>query len=216
MKRLGTAIGGGGAAFAAFLLLVGSPDWNPSLGNPFAGDPSDDPTTSAPSDSPSDEPSEDPGDEPGSGCDISAGRTVADYLYDQGFAKRDFIVGARVIDWTFSTGHEEYAFSEPLTNEQAVVDFLSSGTKAGNAAEEIAGIADDYVAVQFERPIRYSGNWYWKDREAVQGGDRMVLAGDVWWMAMTDDCKVSGMSSIRAICGNVGVDRLRPAFDRRD
>lgn len=220
MSRIGQMIGSGGAAAAAFLLLVGSPDWNPSLGNPFAGDPGDGPTTSAPSDDPSEEPSEDPGDEPGADCDASisiAGRAVADYLYDQGFAKRDFIVGARVIDWSFGTGHEDDPFvSEPLTTEVAVNDFLGSGRPAAKAARRIAdGSADDYVAVQFQNPISYSGNWYWTGDKAVKGGDRMVLSGDVWWMAL-DDCEVVPASSIRAICGNVGFDSLQLTNGRRD
>lgn len=215
MRALRQALVVLGSGFAAFLLLVGPINWNPSFGNPFAGDPSGDPTTSTPSDDPSDEPSDGSGDKPG--CDTSPGRVVSDYLYDQGFSKRNFVVGAQVIDWSLlDTGHIRDPFSETLKSETAVVTFLSSDAPASRKARSIAGIADDYVPVQFEKAIRYSGNWYWTGHKAVKGGDRMVRSGDVWWLAINGDCEVVEKSSIRAICGNVGVYWLRPAVDPRD
>ena len=212
------------AGLLALILLFGGGwlvfDGAVAPGFPFAGSPGDDPSTSVPSDDPSEDPSEDPGDEPGADCDpslSSAGRAVADYLYDQGFAKREFVVGARAIDWgRLDTGHTRNPFSESLQSESAVRTFLSGDNRVARAARRIAPIADDYVPVQFNQGIRYAENWHWNGRKAIKGGDKHVRSGgDVWWMAVNDDCEVVEDSSIRAICGNPGVYWLRPAVDPR-
>jgi hypothetical protein len=205
-------IGGGGAAAAAFLLLVGGPNWNPSFGWPFAGNPDDGPTTSAPSE----EPSDDTGDEPGSSC--KPADAVSEYLAIHGFDYGDdYVSGIGAIDWSLmDTGHAQNPFSEPLQSESAVRTFLSNDNRIARAAHKVAGIADDYVPVQFSEGIRYSENWYWNGHKAVKGGDLWVRSGgDVWWLAITDDCEVSEESSIRAICGNPGVFWLRPEIDPR-
>lgn len=215
MRALRQALVVLGSGLAAFLLLVGPIDWSPSFGWPFAGTSDDGSDTSASPDDESDESSDDSGDK--SRCDTSPGRVVSDYLYDQGFSKRNFIVGAQVIDWSLlDTGHVQDPFSDRLTSEPAVVEFLSGDSRASKRARQIAGIADDYVPVQFSEGIRYSENWYWNGHRAVKGGDLKVRAHDVWWLAVTDDCEVSEESSIRAICGNPGVYWLRPAVDPRD
>jgi hypothetical protein len=208
-----------GGLFALILLFGGGwlvLDGAVAPGSPFAASPGDDPSTSVPSDDPSDEPSDGPGDE--SGCDPSPGRVVADYLYGQGFKKSDFVVGAQVIDWgRLDTGHTHNPFSEPLQSESAVRTFLSNDNRAARAARDVAPVADDYVPVQFSEGIRYSENWHWDGRKAVKGGDLWVRSGgDVWWMAVDDDCEVVEDSSIRAICGNPGVFWLRPEVDPRD
>lgn len=185
-------------------------------GAPFAGSQSDDPTTSVPSDDPSEEPSEEPGDEPGSDCNPQD--AVAEYLGNQAFVRDDYSMGTGAMDWgRLDTGHTRNPFSEPLQSESAVRTFLSGDNRAARAARRLAPVADDYVPVQFNEGIRYSENWHWDGRKAVKGGDKHVRSGgDVWWMAVDDDCEVVEDSSIRAICGNPGVFWLRPEVDPRD
>ena len=214
MNRFGQMIGGGGAAAAAFLLLVGGPNWNPSFGWPF-GNPFDGPTTSVPSDDPSEEPSAGPDDESDPTC--KPWDAASEYLAVHGFDSDDYVSGINLVDWSLmDTGHTQNPFSEPLQSESAVRTFLSNDNRIARAAHKVAGIADDYVPVQFKEGIRYSENWYWNGQKAVKGGDLWVRSGgDVWWLAITDDCEVSEESSIRAICGNPGVYWLRPEVDPR-
>lgn len=207
-------------AFVAFLLLgggmLGLLTQEPSFDNPFSGQPDDTASMSASPDDQSDEPSDDTDDESGSCVPHDA---AGEYLAVHGFDRDDYLVGAGLMDWSLlDASHTDNPFSDPLKSESAVVEFLSSATKTGRAAREIAGIADDYVPVQFNQPVRFSDNWYWvgeTDNLAVQGGDLLVRSGDVWWLAIGADCEVDEASSIRAVCGNPGVYWLRPKVDPR-
>ncbi|MES2876367.1 MAG: hypothetical protein V4678_02750 [Patescibacteria group bacterium] len=220
MGKFGQLIGGGGAAFAAFLLLVGPINWNPA----FFGDPSGDPESGETSDPPSGDPSDDPGDEPESD-DCSTRRGAIDALTSMGFERGNYVVGASAIDWSVAPStHTDQAFSsEPLRSKADLWEFLQADTNASRVARELLGPDADpddnrgeWVAVQFQNPIVYSGNNYWDGTNPVKRGKQMVLAGDVWWLSVeTSGCGVNPADSIRAACGNIGFSTLEPAV-RRD
>lgn len=196
------------ACFVAFLLFGGGvllvhwPDTAPAAGGP-SGTPTATPTTSA-SPSPTDEPTDD-------SCD--AGRAVADFLYSEGFAKRDFVVGAEVVDWKkVPHVNDSDAFNGPIRSQAALGRFLAADTDQAAAARSLIGDEQaEFMSVQFLRPVSYGGNWYWKDGRARKGGEELVLNGDVWWFNVDSDCSVDLSGSVRAVCGNVGLDWITPA-----
>lgn len=207
------------ACFVATLLFGGGwllLDGALASGNP-SGDPGAGPTTTPPSGDPSEEPSDDPEGEP---CDRNLAATS--YIYDHGFAKRNFIVGEGVVDWgEVKKSHVDQAFTWPLHSETALVNFLNADSAVAAAARSIIGddlvVAEgEWVAVQFRVPIDYSGNWHWNGHRAIEGGNLRVAAGDVWWLNVSSECEVDASDSVRAACGNVGLDRLRPAFAKVD
>jgi hypothetical protein len=234
MRRFALALGGGGAAFAAFLLLVGPLNW--ASGSPPVEDPSATPSmTMSATPSSSESPSTSPTDTPTpSGTPTTAtptptptstdvptcdnDRTAADYLYQQGFAKSDFVIGDNVIDWdALPAVNVDQAFSStPIRSQSELEKFITSDDPVGKAVQQLLGHKVlNFVAVQFQNSVKYSGNWYIDGNVAKQGGDLMVLAGDVWWIAVNDGCMVEPSSSIRAVCGNVGFTALEPAVARR-
>ena len=186
---------------------------SPSLGLELPWGNNGSPTKAGPVDpaQPSDDPA--PDDSKEESCDRVA--VVVSYLDDQGFAKRDYVIGTDRIDWKLSPSRADYPFSKPIESQEALQGFLGSNHSAARAAREVTGgTAASYVPVQFKNAVSYTGNWYWKQGRAVKGGDRMVLAGDVWWLAQ-DSCKVAAGKSIRAVCGNVGFDQLSLVASRR-
>lgn len=213
------------ACFVATLLFGGGwllLDGALASGNP-SGDPGAGPTTTPPSDDPSEEPSDDPegeSDDDENSCDRT--KAAASYLYRHGFAERNFIVGADVIDWSGNPlSHTAQAFSKPLHSEAALENFLDDDSSAAAAARSIIGddlvvAGDEWVAVQFQVPVDYSGNWHWNGHKAIEGGNLRVAAGDIWWLNVSSECEVDASDSVRAACGNVGLDRLRPAFAKVD
>lgn len=207
MRRLGIMIGGGGAAAAAFLLLIGPVNW--SAADDPSGSPTDTPTSASPS--PTDDPSDDPSDDPTEKACDERSATQA-YLSEQGFGRKDYVIGSKV-DWQkVPYVNDAGAFSSPLRTQAALTRFLDAGTPQSDAARSLMGDGDaDFVMVQFRTPVSYEGNWYWLDDRAKQGGRELSRAGDIWWLNVDADCSIDPSGSIRAVCGNVGLDWIRPA-----
>ncbi len=197
MKRFASMIAGGGAAFAAFLLLIGPINW-----------------VSSTADSPDDVPTATPTPKP---CKVNDAVKV--FLAEQSFGKGDYVVGEKV-DWRdMYGGNTDGRFSGPLTSDDDIAKLMDADTARSRAVQRLTHdvLVGRYVAVQFLNPITYEGNWYWMNTKPIKGGERMALAGDVWWLYVApDNCVVDGSVSIRAICGNVGFDSLTPRFVRRN
>lgn len=216
------------------ILLVEGPDvdvdwWNPpwSITSPDVdapGDPDgdngiDDDDDGTPGDIDADDGTDDTGGDDDGNVDVCQPRdVVGEFLATQGFDRGDYVIGAANIDWSLlSASHVDRSFTTSLRTESAVREFLDGDSAEGRAARDAAGDdVDDWVPVQFQNPVKYTGNWNWDGHRATKGGDLMVFAGDVWWIGVdTDDCYVDLDGSVRAVCGNVGVGWIRP-FVRRD
>lgn len=212
------------AFFVAFLLfgggvlLVGVPaGFNLGLPNWPDWNLTSDPDDAAASDDTSGEDGDDDGTGVG-GDTCVPGDVVGEYLAQMGFGLygEGYLSGAGNIDWDIlPDDHVDHAFSSPLRSERAVRNFLDGDSASSRKAHRLIGggdaTVDDWVPVQFKRPVHYSGNWNWHDNTASRAGNLRVPAGDVWWFGVdTDACEIDLDASVRAACGNVGVTRIEP------
>ncbi len=196
--------------FASLLLFGGG--WL-LLGGLAAGSSSDGPGPMGPTTSATPTPSETPSATPTpEACD--SGDAVSDLLYDQGFESDDFVIGEDAVDWgKLPVQHVQYPFSLQILRSASQVDeFLGGDGAAAEAARNlVSGDAGEWVAVQFQSVVHFGGNWYWKNGKAVKGEEDMIAGGDVWWFKVsTGDCQAGLDDSIRAICGNVGLETIGP------
>lgn len=195
---------------------------------PSNGDgPSDAPTsalplpTGEPSASPTATPTGDPDEGGGDGGDgegaCNQRAAIADFLATQGFSSTDYVVGHKV-DWSkVSYVNNDDAFADrSLRTRVTLRRFLAADDPRSVAARTLIGNGtvntDRYVVVQFLNPLSYSGNWYWKNGRARQGGDELVLAGDIWYASVdVATCTVDLTEWVRAVCGNIGLSSIMPA-----
>ena len=214
MNRFARMILGGGAAFAACLLLVGPINW--ASGESSDGPRLSDPTmseTPSPSEPPSDDPSQPPPDR-GDDVNCNSSEAVEAYLDEQGFRTTDYVIGSEQISWdAVPNQHADAAFSPtPSRTLEELDSFIEADGAASAAARGIIGddavVAGEWIAVQFLVPSQYSGNYHWDGSRAMKAGVLKAQSGDVWWINASRDCEADPEDSVRAICGNVGLDYL--------
>ncbi len=215
-------IGGG-------ILLVQLPGVSPAMVPLNGDDPSDAPTSASPSptDAPSATPTATPTGDPGGGGDDEGDGTdeptacaprdvLRNYLREAGFSRGEYVFGSGVEWRRVPHVNDRDGFSAPLRSQAALQRFLSSDRPSAVAARSLIGddsvTSDRFVTVQFRQPVRYGGNWYWQDGRAKQGGNELVMAGDIWYANVdAATCDVDPAGWVRAVCGNVGVSSLMPA-----
>jgi hypothetical protein len=218
MRRFGTMVGGAGAAFAAFLLLVGPLNWGawgigwPDLYNPFAT--SDSPNPESPSDEGDDGDEEstpsDEGDD-NTSCDDLGRRQVAVDALDLG--RTEVRVGNEVSWRLLPEAQPQYAFGSEVRSRSDLVDRLNARSDSGTSLRallndqlsereyECALEGKGFVPVQPRSTLPLDDNWWLMPDGTVKQRASVSQPGEILWVFPSVD-NAGKVFMVRAWCAN--------------
>lgn len=217
MRRFGITLAGAGAAFAAFLLLLGPLNWGawgigwPDFSTLFSTSDSpsgDDPSGDGEGDSDGDDAD---ADDDESSCDDLGGRTAAvDAL---GLRRTEVRVGDQVRWQLLPEAQPQYAFGSEVRTRSDLSDRLNAESDGGTALRalmadqlsereyECALDGTGFVPVQPRHTVELDGNWWLMPDGSVKQRASVSQPGEILWVFPSVD-NPGEVFVVRAWCSN--------------
>ena len=116
---------------------------------------------------------------------------------------------------TLKSADEVGAFLREDTPEsRALRDAATTAIKAkgyGDSEVERALSGAGYIPIQMKDASQVLGTTYFQDGKVLEAGSwRQASAGDVYWLYFTSDGRLIPEALVRADCGNINANKIRP------